>query len=416
VRRRRQPAEACGDSRPRSHRGPLIALVLLAALGPGACGTASSASHTNSRGAGLNLQLGASPARGARSVVPARYERQVASLLTRVIRILSRPPAPGRNHYYSGGVWSTVGSTCWRCDVAAGVVAAELANRSQSDRRDRQLGIETFDAAISHHRQSDGSFGPGLGGEGNNNQISTVLMTNFLSLGYLQLHPWLDRGSRSRWLHAIYGAGVWLERVLGFYVNGNVNLDQTLTMYLAWRATGDRRFRADYERSLQFTLHPTGSRWTGFGLQYLKHPNRPDGSDGAGYLAEKGAANPGFDPHYTIVQSDVAATLYAVSRDPRVLSLLNLLTNALLTRTNIRTLVIDTTGGSRRPNASSGYLESPSLAVLALTGSRTDLLPLLGTQFAEVRVAFPNYAMRATDQDGVIGDFGSILLAVHPPS
>src|SRR6202035_421852 len=109
--------------------------------------------------------------------------------------------------------------------------------------------------------------------------------------------------TRRRWANSLRRAGDWIEGQLGYYVNGNLNLDETLAMYLVYRATGDPAFNAAYNRSFTFTLHPPQNLWPGFGLHVITSPNRPDDADGAGYLAEKGTGAPGFDPHYTIVQS-----------------------------------------------------------------------------------------------------------------
>jgi hypothetical protein len=351
----------------------------------------------------------------ARSAKATSYDRRVTSLLASVINLLSRRPARHRNHYYAAGVWHTPGFQCWRCDIAPGAVAAELTHDHPAESAYRRLAIATFNTVISDHRVAGGSFGPPLGAE-SNDQLSTIAIANYLGIAYLELRPALRPATRRQWLAALQGAALWLEPRLEFYINGNDNLSETLAMYLAWRATGNGRFYSDYQRSWQFTIRPPGRRWAAYGLRYIRRPHRPDGADGAGYLTEAGTGRPGFDPHYTIIQSGAATILYALSHQARALRLLNLITNALLTRTKRSTLAIDVTGGSRFSAPSMGYLESPALAVLALIGGREDLIPLLSTQLTEVDVSFRNYANRKTDQNMVIGDFGSILLALHPPS
>jgi hypothetical protein len=341
------------------------------------------------------------------------YAAQVGPLIDRTLGLLSQPALKGRIHYFAGGVFHTKGFDCWRCDIALGTVAADLAREYPNRPRYRQLAVAAFNAMIRLHAYPNGTFGPGFPGEGGDG-ISTIVATEDLGVAYLELKPWLSHATNARWAASLRQAGVSIERQLGSYVNGNLNLAETLCMYLVYRATGDPAFNAAYHRSFTFTLHPPQNLWPGFGLQVVTSPNRPDDSDGAGYLAEKGTGAPGFDPHYTIVQSEIAATLFAVSHQARALRLLNLLTNALLTRTNRQTDLITTTGGSRRPAVSQGYLESPCLAVLAFADHRTDLAPVVKAQLHEISSSFPNYATRATDQNGVIGEFANVLLALPP--
>jgi hypothetical protein len=337
-----------------------------------------------------------------------RYGTEASSVLANALNLLAEPEAPGRSHYYQAGVFYSQGVDCWRCEVAPGLMVADLAHVFPTQKTYRQLAIATFNAMLQHHTFPNGSFGPGGAGEAGD-EIATTEVIGYMGIAYLDLEPWLSATTRRAWIRALRRAGESLEPVLDYYVNGNVNVDNTLAMYLVYRVTGDPSFLAAYQRSFQFTLYPPQSRWPGFGLHFLRGAHRKDDSDGAAYLAEKGSGAPGFDPHYTIVQSAIAAALYAVSGQPRALRLLNLLTNALLTRTD-PTDRINVTGGSRRPTFSEGYLESPSLPILALADRRTSLLSLTKAQLQEITVSFHNYAVRPGDENGVMGDFANVLL------
>jgi hypothetical protein len=200
---------------------------------------------------------------------------------------------------------------------------------------------------------------------------------------------------------------------LGFYVNGNINLGDTLFVYLTWHATRDPALKDAFERSLNFTLAPPQDRWSGFGLQYGKEPVRPDGSDGRGYLAEAGTGPPGFDPYYTTLQADRAALLYLVSRDPRAKRLLNLLTNTLLSRrTKTPPWFLDVSNGSRHPGPRGlAAFVSPAVAVAALAAGRRGLVPFVLPQLERSSVEFRASLSQHANQHAVIGRYAIALMA-----
>jgi len=253
---------------------------------------------------------------------------------------------------FLGGVWHPE-SPCWRCGTELGAVAA-IVSRAAPAGPYRRWAISTFDAVAKEHQEANGAFGPPAGGD----QISTGAELVSMGTAFLELEPVLSSPERARWAATLDRAARWLVGGIDFYINGNVNLQETLGLYLAWRATDDPSLLTAYHRSWSFTLAP-GPRWPGFGLVYTRKTSSPLGADGAAYLAEQGAGAPGFDPHYTILQADYAAELYALSRGQQVLRLLNLLMNQLFTRVNKDTLVIQTGGGSRHPEPGSVGLSSP---------------------------------------------------------
>ncbi|MDQ3813508.1 MAG: hypothetical protein M3347_06105, partial [Armatimonadota bacterium] len=165
-----------------------------------------------------------------------------------------------------------------------------------------------------------------------------------------------------------------------WYTNGNIELGEAELLYLTWKATGEAEYRDLFELQWHFMMAPPQERWKGFGLRYSKEPAKDDGSDGAGYLAEKGSGEPGFDGNYTQVQLDMASRLYVESRDPRVLRLVHLLLNQLLPRIeNENDWTLDMTGGSRQ--SYKGRFLSPGLAVAAWLGNRPDLATKVSSQF-----------------------------------
>ena len=321
--------------------------------------------------------------------------------------------APGKPTYFAGGMWHSQ-PPCWTCDLVPGEVAAIVSVALPHDPRFRQWAQDTFDSAITDHRQPDGSFGTRSGGA--SNEIPTIWTLGALGTTYLELRATLPVQTRRRWQRVIASAARALLPDLGYYVNGNINLALTSAMYAAWRATGDPLLQLAYRRSWNFTLRPRGTQARGFGLRITKMGTRADGADGAGYLAEKGAGAAGFDPHYTGVQAGEAARLFALSHDPQVLRLLNLLTNELLQRTNRRTLMIVNGSGTRRTfSEGAGRFESPCIPVAALAGGRVDLLPLVTPQLRFAATDFHNYVKSGIDQNSVIGDYASSALALRPP-
>jgi hypothetical protein len=181
-----------------------------------------------------------------------------------------------------------------------------------------------------------------------------------------EVAPALDPGRQAAWTDSLARAADYVVNG-GFstwYANGNLNLGDVELLYLAWRATGAPRFQTAYESAWSFVLAPPQDKFPGDGLRIVKEPSNPDGSDGAGYLAENGPGGVGFDAEYSELQLDVASRLYLLSGDARALRLANLLVNMLLPRVGSDWL-LDTSGGTRHtePNRKVPFLTS-ALAVL----------------------------------------------------
>jgi hypothetical protein len=333
----------------------------------------------------------------------SQFDRRSLALFSRVLTEMVR------DGQYVDGVWHP-SYACWWCGDQLGTVAAILARR-QPGGRFAELAIKTFDTGLSEHPPGDGTFGPPASA----NEITTATMAVALGVAYIEMEDQLPHSIAVRWQDAVIAADHWLAPTIAFYVNGNVNLQVSLALYVGWLVSGQRAMLVDYKRSLAFTLHP-GPKWPGFGLHYTKRPKNPLGTDGAAYLAEKGAGAPGFDPHYTILQADYASELYLLSGQTSVLRLTNLLMNQLLTRIDRATLIINTGSGSRHPQPNvMGRFESNVLPVLAFTTS-PDLLRLLPKQLEFVEADFPNYVRADNDQDQVIANYALALIGSQAPA
>lgn len=325
-----------------------------------------------------------------------------------ILQALTERSGPDDPRYYADRVWHDGTDGCFRCSVGPAVLASVYAVRAH-DSSYRDIAIESMDQAIATHQAVDGSFGPpGKGEDGP--VIQTVLFTNALASTYLILGSELDAEHQTRWAAAITEAADYLigQGAPEFYVNGNINLSVSMNLDLAYRITRLDRFRAAAARAIAFTLSPPQDRWPGFGLIYAKEPQRADGSDGAGYLAESGGSEPGFDPAYTLYQTDIAALWFVLTGDETAKRLSNLLYNHLSPRARTSDWTVDVGGGTRRAaeGVRYGFLVS-ALPALALRGGRTDLGGLVTSQ---VEAALAEGASTATSADpGVSNNYGARL-------
>jgi len=312
-----------------------------------------------------------------------------------------------RKRQFVAGVWHPA-EPCWRCGTEIGTVAAMLA-RETGSKAYLSEAIATFDTTLARHRDPNGSFGPPVTGDHFSTEAEVVTM----GTAYLESRALLPSRLRAEWKTDVGAAAEQVEPNLRFYVNGNVNLQETLAMYVAWLVTRNSRYLTDYNGSWAFTLDP-GPSWPGYGLQYTRVPTKRFGSNGSGYLAEQaGTGAPGYDPHYTLLQQDYAAELYALSRQARVLRLLNLLFNQVRPGIDPHTMSISYGPGSRHPTGSVALFASPSLPVLAFA-NRPDLRWLVPRQLKRLTLDFTAYAKTDNFQDQPIGNYVAALVDLDP--
>ncbi|MEN3309574.1 MAG: hypothetical protein V7603_5776 [Micromonosporaceae bacterium] len=305
----------------------------------------------------------------------------------------------GDPRYYKDGVWVHDGPVCLRCDVGPGVTASVLAAVT-GNASDRSTAIQTMDTAIKLHRLSSGAFGPPAGAE-SGPDIQTTFFAVQLGLSLQALSPTLDLAHRTAWGQALAGAVDFLSKNGNFkwYTNGNIVLTNAVAAAMAWRATGDSRYKAIYDAAFDFALQPPQTRWPGRGLVTTTPASAVDPARAAGFLTEEGPGTPGFDSDYTQMQADMAAMLYLTTGESRALNLTSVLVNRMLPLVNQTTWELDTSGGSRHPAINRVVpFTTCALAVLASNG-RPDLIPLaqsqskaIGTVFAE-SVTYTNIGM-----------------------
>lgn len=324
----------------------------------------------------ITVVLVASPSAALAAPAPASLSTTTRDSISTLLQSLQTRSSDSDVRYLKNNVWVDGTPTCFRCTLGPSVLAAARGRDSVSS-NDKlvKLSITTMDLAIRNHQRSDGAFGPAGQGE-SGYDIQTVMFANELAWTYLTLGPRLDFVHRTAWKKSLTRSADWLVRNgnLTYYVNGNINLALAMNMDLTYRITGVTRFRTAAKTALSFTLNPPQGRWSGFGLQYSKTPTKSDGSDGAGYLAEKGSDKPGFDPVYTLFQADMAAMWYVMTGSSTAKRLTNLFYNQLAPRVRTSDWTIDVSGGSRRGAPGERWaFQTPALAVLAQKGGRIDL-------------------------------------------
>jgi hypothetical protein len=331
----------------------------------------------------LALAAAGVPGRASAATDPA-YSRSVDAIAALDRQVLANfmGLAPNDPRWYRGGVWYEPGSDCFWCLDAAATAAAVLSRETApADPQLLSVAEQTLNGEIDSYQQPDGSWD------------ETGIVTGFVSVelgtSYLDLQDVLDPATKAKWAAAIRRAADFIvnSKNLTWYTNGNVNLRNAATMWLAWKITGDPQYEADYENEWNFTMSPPQTRWPGFGLQLTRVPTKADGSDGAGYLAESGGGTPGFDAEYTMTQLDGATGMWVLSRDPRWLRLMNLFFNQLHPRLD-GSFTLDATGGTRFSGKIPFY--SGGLAVLYNSGDRPDLAALVPGDLARLEAEYTN--------------------------
>jgi hypothetical protein len=350
-------------------------------------------------------------------------DRQIVGLLDDQVTAAAIRSSPDDPMYFDSGVWVNSTTTCWSCSNGGLATAAATLWRATGRTRPDLLSeaVQTIDTAIATRQADDGSFSPPRGSaDGQTPPIATMFFGVEMGATLDVLSPVLDSSRAARWKDSLARAANYLINSGNtiWYANGNINLGYTELLYMAARATGNPRFRDAYESSLAFVLAPPQDRFPGDGLQIARQPSNPDGSDGAGYLAENGPGGAGFDPEYTELQLDAACRLYLLSGDTRVLRLANLLANMLMTRVG-QGWMLDTSAGTRHTEASRQvpFLTS-ALAVLGWWAGRGDLAGQVSSQLASTagQYALPWYQTNDVFRRALGNDISVIALAAGPDS
>ncbi len=342
------------------------------------------------------------------SPVDASLVNNTAKLIYDVLVLKTEKTSEKDTEYYENGVWhftnyekqplsqagpATAAAALWnfqRRQLKAGTLAPELKEQATPEKQEwlHKIAVETLDRALQDHFDAAGFYG-------DKEKPDSYFFGVDLASATLDLGDSLDKETRARWTDSLVKivdfltksgnipdpSKTGLKATDGWYTNGNIELGEAELLYQVWKITGEQKYKDLFEVQWKHTLAPDPTRWAGFGLKFSKEPTKEDGSDGAGFLAENGGNGPGFDGSYTQVSLDVASRLYAQSRDPRVLRVINLLLNQLMPYiTNENDWSIDMTGGSRKNYK--GRMLSAGLPIAAWFTPRPDLAAKVPSQLA----------------------------------
>jgi hypothetical protein len=352
----------------------------------------------------------------ADAVTDARFAQLTTFTQTNLASLMNKTDAADPR-YYAGGVFYDGSATCFRCTLGPGVEAAVF-GKTRAWQGYINPAIISFDTAIAQHQLSNGAFAVTTGGTAN--EIETAMFAAELAETYLVLGTSLDQTRRTKWAASLTRAVDYLAKNgnLTWYTNGNINILETVLMALTAKITGSATYQAYYTQSLDFTVSPSQVLWPGYGLTYTQVPTKSDGSDGSAYFNESASGGiPGFDADYTQMQLDATSWWYLLTGDPAALRLTNLLFNQLMMRVNTTKWTLDTSGGTRHPEAvrTIGFFSS-ALAVLALRGGRTDLAGYVDSQLAATMTGYKNLLsiVNPAGSYGFGSQFAPALLVTSP--
>jgi hypothetical protein len=316
---------------------------------------------------------------------------RTATLIQDSLDVYSKRASATDPRYFADGVWQTGDDKVWAYTQGGPAAACAVLWRYTGQTRADLLAMATatIDTAIATHQRSDGAF-VGFAADTQPDPIRTMMFGLEMATAYLALEPALNATRQASWKASLARAADYVisAGALTWYTNGNINVGYAELFALVSRITGESRFAQAHDKEWAFVTSPPQPRWAGWGLQLTTVPARADGADGAGYLTEAGnPSNPGFDAEYTGVQLDIVARLYLLSGDPRALRLTNLIANQLLPRVNADWM-LDTSGGTRHPEAGRRVaFTTPAIAVLAGNG-RTDLESAQAAQFPRIDATY----------------------------
>ena len=322
----------------------------------------------------------------AGSVVSAIGGEVSASLDSDVTTLVDQQ-APGNPN----GLWLGGDPDYWRSSSGPGLAAAAVAAATGNPTM-RADAEQTFDTLIAEHEQPNGSFTAAAGApDPQSPDIDTMFFVDNLGMALWALRPQMSSGTVAAWTSAITAGANFLVNNgnLTWYTNGNVVIGNALVMALAYWATGNSVYDSYYQQELSFAVSPPQNRWPGFGLIYTKVPTLPDGSDGSAYFAESGGGAPGFDADYSQIQLDQLTRLYLVTNSPQVLRLVNLEVNQEWPLVNTTNFELNTSGGTRHPQADRFIpFNSPGVPLAASAGGESYLVPYLQRQAAAVESVY----------------------------
>jgi hypothetical protein len=303
----------------------------------------------------------------------AAVRTSLTTALTRQISTLvAQQTSTDPRGLWMGGDATTARGKAGEAQAAATVAAATGDPVMLDD------AVHTWTYLISTYQLANGAF---------TNDVDSMFIGGALGSSLHLIAGKLSDADRTLLRTALTRAADFLvaNHNLTWYTNGNINIGNTVLFAAAYEQTGNVAYHNDFEQALSFAIAPPQARWPGFGLFYTKQPTKADGSDGAAYFAESGGGTPGFDADYTQLQLDQVVRLYDLTNDPRAVRLINLLFNQEWPRVNTADWTLDTSLGTRHPEAVRRVgFNTPALGVLVMRAQRPELAGYLQPQLTQV--------------------------------
>lgn len=329
----------------------------------------------------LAVTPAARPDKVQRGAVITQLDTQLVSLVNDTLTALQPTPGAGA----TPGMWRT-STGCWRCDAGPGVALAAVAAVTR-DPAKQAAAERIIDSTIAAHPSGT--------------DINVMFFASEVGVAAIMLKETIAQDRLARWTSAVARSADFLvsNKNLSWYTNGNIVVGNALVMALAYRLTGEQRYRELYDEALNFAVTPPQQRWSGFGFRVVKPATVTRGANGKGYFTETGPGGPGYDPEYTMLQLDQLTRIYLINGDERILQYMNMVLGMLMDRVDVRAWTLDTSGGTRKPMAGRKIVfDTAALTTLANLGGRDDLKPYLADQHKALqtmfRSAFPDFGDR----------------------
>lgn len=290
------------------------------------------------------------------ALVFAGVARADYASLTAAQQNLVQQAADGFGTHWSAGefVPSAYTTADWEKYQSAAVADAVLGGSYASTAQ------ATVDQAIAVHQLPNGDFDAGTVSAGSSGVNGTFWGEAEGEIALL-LAPTVSAAENAAWVASMerYASYLWQTQIgppHEWYINGNVQVRETVILLEAWLLSNDPKYLEEYQISREFLTVPgaispawgaDGWKTGWFTESLVTRPNTP--------LACANGMIPcdGFDPNYTTAQ--LFDSLVAYTLDPSWLPVVQAEYATLAPRVNTAASTLDGTGGSRKSISSEPF-------------------------------------------------------------
>lgn len=310
------------------------------------------------------------------------------------------------SQWYHEGFFHTMSDDAWNQQLNAAALSAIMARYDLPSNGNtavyRQIAVDTVNRAIKRniYTNQSGSFirfsdgAEGIEDESGPTGDDTINIETIASIGSIMysLDNSISDDDRKAWLHTLTGCLDYLATLNYpyWYINGNYAIHLALCYWyvqdqcfkLNLLDTG-KKYLALYQDSYSMVVSPsttvpppTNTQWVGYGQRIDVQGTWIDFSDTTGYITEtdgyKGVnPNPAYDQVYGLLQLDLLSEWYTVSRDFRVMKILNMSHNKMEPFITTSNWTINCNGGSRNPTGGIRGYTGGWMQGIALLGLRS---------------------------------------------